>query len=205
LRLLGLTVAIGAALGLGACNKGASPAVGAAGDGLSEDGYGMGNTAAKVTVIEFGSLTCPHCARWEDEVWPAFKAKYVDTGKVHYVFKEVLIHPPLDAAAALLARCVPADKYFPTVQAIFRSQPQIFNGDLRGALLHVAQSEGMTEAQFTACLSDTKGLTAASDRERKVEDVYHVSTTPTFIINGKVYDSGEMPMDALSKAIDPLL
>jgi protein-disulfide isomerase len=204
-RPIALSLAFAAALGLGACNRAATAAAGGGGTGLSEDGYSMGNPAAKVTVIEFGSLTCPHCAHWEDETWPAFKAKYVDTGKVHYVFKEVMIHPQLDAAAALLARCVPQDKYYPTVQAVFRAQPQIFEGDTRGALLHVAESEGMTEQQFTTCLSDTKGLQNVAARQKAIDQTYHVNSTPTFIINGKVYDSGDMPISAMSQAIDPLL
>ncbi len=203
LRFAALALALGAVLGLGACNKSAASAAAPGGTGLSDDGYAIGNPGAKVTVMEFGSLTCPHCAHWEDVDWPLFKAKYVDTGKVRYVFKEVLIHPQEDAAASLLARCVPADKYFATVQAIFRSQPQIFAGDTRGALLHVAQSEGMSEQQFTTCLSDTKALQAVGARQQKIDEVYHVAQTPTFIVNGKTIDGVEM--DQLSAAIDPLL
>jgi len=202
-RLAALALAFGAVLSLGACNKAAVGAGVGGASGLSEEGYSTGNPNAKVTVIEFGSLTCPHCAHWEDAVWPQFKAKYVDTGKVRYVFKEVLIHPQEDAAAALLARCVPADKYFPTVQAVFRSQPQIFAGDTRGALLHVAQSEGMSEQQFTTCLSDTKSLQAVGARQQKIDEVYHVAQTPTFMVNGKTVDGVEL--DQLSAAIDPLL
>jgi protein-disulfide isomerase len=204
-RLLSLASALVAVLAVGACNnKSGSTGAATAPTGLSDQGYSMGNPTAKVTVVEYGSLTCPHCARWEEEVWPTFKAKYVDTGKVHYVFREALIHPDLDAAGALLARCVPADKYFPTVQAIFRSQPQIFAGDTRGALLNVAKAEGMSEQQFNACLSDTKGLERVNARQKLVDDA-KINSTPTFVINGKTYDSGEMPMDKMSEAIDPLL
>ena len=203
LRLVSLALALGAALSLGACNKPVGGSGAVAGNGLSEDGYAMGNPNAKVTVLEFGSLTCPHCAHWEEAVWPQFKAQYVDTGKVHYVFKEVLIHQQEDAAAALLARCVPPDKYFATVQAVFRSQPQIFAGDTRGALLHVAQAEGMSEQQFTTCLSDTNALQAVGARQTKIDEVYHVSQTPTFIVNGKTLDGVELK--DLSAAIDPLL
>lgn len=204
-RLASLALALTAVLAVGACNKADANGGGTAANGLSDAGYSVGDAKAPVTVIEYGSLTCPHCARWEEEVWPAFKAKYVDTGKVHYIFREFLIHEQEDAAGALLARCVPADKYFPTVQAIFRTQPQIFAGDTRGALLHVAQSQGMTEAQFTTCLSDTKGLAAVGARQQKALDEFHITGTPTFIINGKVFDSGEMPLDKISAAIDPLL
>ena len=209
-RLMSLAGALVAVLAVGACgSKSGGTSAATAPSGLSDQGYSIGNTNAKVTVVEYGSLTCPHCARWEEEVWPAFKAKYVDTGEVHYVFREVLIHPELDAAGALLVRCVPADKYFATVQAIFRSQPQMFGtaaqpGDVRGTLLNVAKAEGMSEAQFQACLSDTKGLTGVTARQKIVDDA-KISSTPTFVINGKVYDSGEMPIDKMSEAVDPLL
>lgn len=203
LRYLSLTLAFGAVLAVGACNK--AGAGGTATAGLSEAGYTIGDAKAPVTVIEYGSLTCPHCARWEEEVYPAFKAKYVDTGKVRYTFREYLIHPQEDAAGALLARCVSPDKYMATVQGIMRSQPQIFAGDTRGALLNVAKAQGMSEAQFTTCLSDTSGLKAIEDRQTKALSDFQIQSTPTFIINGKKYDSGEMPIDKMSEAIDPLL
>ena len=201
-------MALTAAVGLAACNKPASSGGGsapAAGAALSNDGYVMGNPSAKVTVMEFGSVTCPHCAHWEETVWPAFKAKYIDTGKVRYVFQEVLIHPPEDAAASVLLRCLPADKYLQNVQAIFRAQPQMFTppGDVRGALLRVAQSEGMSEQQFTTCLSDSNALQAVGARQTKIDEVYHVQQTPTFFINGKPSEAVEM--EQLSAAIDPLL
>jgi protein-disulfide isomerase len=204
---MSLALAFGAVLAVGACNK--AGAGGTAAAGLSDDGYTLGDAKAPVTVIEYGSLSCPHCARWEEEVFPAFKAKYVDTGKVRYTFREVLIHPTLDAPAGMLARCVKPDKYFPTVQAVMRSQPQIFGtaeqpGDVRGTLLNIAKSQGMSEQQFTDCLSSTTNLQAAAARQQKVEDA-QIQSTPTFIINGKKYDSGEMPIDKMSEAIDPLL
>lgn len=206
LRILPLVLALGAALAVAACNKPGSAGA-TAGVGLSDAGYGMGNPNAKVTVEEFASLTCPHCAKWEEEVWPAFKAKYVDTGKVHYLFHEFLIHEQQDAAGALLARCVSPDKYFSTVQAIFRVQPQIFAGDTRGALLNVAQSQGMSEQQFQTCLSDTKALAAIGQRQQKAIDQYHVEQTPTFIINGKpvTYEGELFSIDKMSAVIDPLL
>jgi protein-disulfide isomerase len=204
-RLSLVLFALVAAAGLSAASAAPKPAP----QPVMAEEMSLGNPKAKVTVIEYASASCPHCARFSNEVFEAFKAKYVDTGKVHYVFREVLIHPELDAAGALLVRCVPADKYFATVQAIFRSQPQMFGtaaqpGDVRGALLNVAKAEGMSEAQFQACLSDTKGLTGVTARQKIVDDA-KISSTPTFVINGKVYDSGEMPIDKMSEAVDPLL
>jgi protein-disulfide isomerase len=205
-RLFTLAVALTGVIGLAACNNAGGGAGGSkTGSGLSAEGYSIGDPKAAVTVIEYGSLTCPHCAKWEDETWPGFKAKYVDSGKVYFIFREFLIHPEQDAAGALLARCVSPDKYFATVQGIFRTQPQIFAGDTRGALLHVAQSEGMTEAQFNSCLSNTEALKGVGERQQKALDEFRIESTPTFIINGKKYDTGEISLDKLSEQIDPLL
>ena len=196
-RRLSLACALVAVLAVGACgSKSGGTSAATAPSGLSDQGYSIGNANAKVTVVEYGSLTCPHCARWEEEVWPAFKAKYVDTGKVHYVFREV---PDPSGASTPPAPFWPAasaaDKYFATVQAIFRTQPQMFGtaaqpGDMRGALLNVAKAEGMSEAQFQACLSDTKGLTGGRRRARRSSTTPRSAPRPTFVINGKVYDCG---------------
>lgn len=201
-RILTLAAALAGAIGLAACNSGGGANTNGA---LTDQGYSLGAANAPVTVIEYGSLTCPHCAKWEEETWPGFKAKYVDTGKVHYIFREFLIHPEQDAAGALLARCVNPDKYFATVQAIFRTQPQIFAGDTRGALLHVAQSQGMSEAQFQTCLTNTDALKKVGERQQKALDEFKIESTPTFVINGKKYDTGEISLDKLSEQIDPLL
>lgn len=205
LRLLSLGVALAAVLAVGACNKpGGGSATAAAGGDPSEAGYTIGAATAPVKVVELGSLTCPHCAHWEEEVWPAFKAKYVDTGKVQYTFHEFIIHPAEDAAGAQLTHCVSPDKYFPTVQAIFRSQSEMATGDVRGAFLRVAQSEGMSEQQFTTCLSDEKYLTVINARQQKLQDTYQVLETPSFFINGKKFE-GAPTIEKLSEAIDPLL
>jgi len=204
LRFFSLAIMITAVLSMGACNK-AGGGAGPGATGLSEEGYTVGDAKAPVTVIEFGSLTCPHCAHWEDATWPAFKAKYVDTGKVRYTFKETLIHGPLDAAGALLTHCVDPSKYLPTVQAIFRQQQQIFANDMRGALLNVAHSQGMSDDKFNACMADTKALEAANARQEAIIKNYNVESTPTFIINGVVHNEGAIEMDKMSAIIDPLL
>jgi protein-disulfide isomerase len=155
-----------------------------------------------VTVIEYASPSCPHCAVWNAEVWPAFKAKYVDTGKVNYVFREFITPPPqLAAAGALLARCAGKDKYFPTLDAVFHAQAEIYStGDLRGPLVRVAQSVGMNEEQFNACVSDEKALKALNDRVQTYISRDKIDSTPTFIINGKKLE-GEQTLAALDAAI----
>jgi protein-disulfide isomerase len=163
----------------------------------------LGNPNAKVTVIEYASASCPHCARFNNEVFPAFKTKYIDTGKVHYIFREFLT-PPVQFAAAgfLTARCAGKDKYFSVLDAIYHDQAAIYqSGDLRGGLLHIAQSAGLTEQQFVDCISNPDSLKALNDRVLKAQDQDHIEGTPTFIINGKQMSSGEMTLAQLDAAI----
>ena len=194
-----LLTALTAVLALAACGRGGST-LGAP----SADDMSMGNPDAKVLVAEYASVACPHCARFNEEVFPAFKAKYVDTGKVHYVLHEMLVGGPgevsMAAAGFLLARCAGKDKYFPVVDQIFHAQAAMFqSGDLRGGLLKIAESAGMSEQQFTACVGDQAALKALNDRVEKASKD-GVDSTPTFVINGNKL-VGEQSLDMLDKAI----
>src|SRR3569833_598015 len=164
----------------------------------------MGRADAPIQMSEYASLTCPHCARFNKDVFPAFKAKYVDTGKVRYPLKEFLT-PPQEVAAAgwLVARCAGKDKYFQVVDAIFRSQDQMFAPGVspRAVLLQIAQGAGMTEAQFNACVSDEKALKALNDRINASLKGENITGTPSFVVNGKLAGSGEMTMKQLDDAI----
>jgi protein-disulfide isomerase len=164
----------------------------------------MGNPNAKVLVAEYASVACPHCAAFNNDIFPAFKAKYVDTGKVHYVLHEMLVggqaEQALAAAGFLLARCAGKDKYFAVTDEIFRAQSQIFaSQDLRGGLLRIAQSMGMTEPQFTACIGDQAALKALNARVEKAGKD-GVNSTPTFIVNGQTF-VGEQTLATLDQAI----
>ena len=163
----------------------------------------MGDAKAKVQMIEYASASCSHCAAFNNDVFPAFKAKYIDTGKVHYTFKEFLT-PPVEVAAAgfLTARCAGKDKYFSVLDAIFHAQAEMFQtGDMRGVLLRVAQSAGMTEAQFNSCITDETALKALNARVDNAIKNDKISGTPTFIINGKQVASGEVTMQQLDAAV----
>ena len=184
---------------LAACNK-SGASLGAPGP---ED-MTMGNPQAKVLVAEYASVACPHCAAFNNDVFPAFKAKYIDSGKVHYVLHEMLVggqaEQALAAAGFLLARCAGKDKYFAVTDEIFHAQSAIFtSGDLRGGLLRIAQSMGMTEPQFNACVGDQNALKALNDRVVKASKD-GVNSTPTFIINGQKLE-GEQSLAELDKAI----
>jgi len=186
------------AFGMAAC----SPKVG--GGGALPDDMDMGNALSKVTVVEYASVGCPVCAKWQKEVYPAFKTKYVDTGKVHYVFREMLVGqgPEIAVAASgfLLARCAGKDKYFAVNDAIFKNQEQAFQAP-RETLMDIAKSVGMTEDGFNKCVNDDKALQALNDRvERHTRDD-HVNSTPTFVINGKAMEPGYHSLEEIDSAI----
>jgi protein-disulfide isomerase len=192
MRTLTVLVA-GLALALSACQKPTSA--------VSADDMAMGNPKAPVTVIEYASVSCPHCADWNNTVFPDFKAKYIDTGKVHYVAREALTSDPAIAAAGFLtARCAGKDKYFQVTEAVYRAQPQMFTGQPHDILLNIARSVGLTDAQFEACISDTAAQKALNARWEHYVSDDHVNSTPTFIINGKRYE-GEMPMPKMDEAV----
>jgi protein-disulfide isomerase len=195
-KLAVAVVGLAMSLALAACQK-------PAGDAASADDMTMGSPTAKVTMIEYASVSCPHCARFATEVFPAFKAKYIDTGQVKYVAREALTGDPAIAAAGFLtARCAGKDKYFQVVDAIYRAQPEIFaTGEPHAILLNIAKSAGMTDSQFESCIKDEKALNALNARwEHYVKDD-KITGTPTFVINGKVYDKGEMSLAELDAAV----
>jgi protein-disulfide isomerase len=169
---------------------------------VTSDDMSMGNDKASVTMIEYASASCPHCAEFNNVVFPAFKAKYIDTGKVHYVFREFLT-PPEEVAAAgfMTARCAGKDKYFSVLDAIYRGQRAMFeSGDVHGTLQRIAESAGISDAKFESCINDEAGLKALNDRVQTYIKRDNISGTPTFIINGKTLD-GEQTMASLDKAI----
>jgi len=195
-RLVMVAAAAGAALALAGCSNGGGGAV-------SGDAMSLGDPKAKVKMEEFASTTCSHCGRFNNEVFPGFKAKYIDTGKVHYTFHEFITPPEAVAVAGFLtARCAGKDKYFNVIDALFRSQEEMYaTGDARGTLLKVAQSAGMTEEQFNKCVSDEAANKALAERVTKAQRERNVTSTPTFFFNGKKVKEGEMTMEELDAAV----
>lgn len=190
----------GGALALSACNTGGGAAV-------TADDMSLGDPKAKVTVIEYASLSCSHCGKWNKEVFPAFKAKYIDTGKVHYVFREFITAPAeLAVAATLMARCAGKDKYFSVVDASFHAQDEIFRtGDIRGSLLPIAQSAGLSEDDFMKCVGDEKAINDLSAKVERYAKEANITGTPTFFFNDEKYDSGEMTMAQIDAAYEKAL
>jgi protein-disulfide isomerase len=199
-----LTLAV--ALTMAGCSKSAGDGGSAATDMIHAPEMTLGNPNAKVTMVEYASDTCSHCARFDAQVFPAFKAKYIDTGKVYYKFREFLTPPESVAAAGfLLARCAGKDKYFGVVEAIFRGQPELFStGDAHGLLLRIAQSAGLTEAQFDACEQNQAALDALQKRVQTAID-NHINSTPSIFVDGVALPPGEVGLADLDKAIQPRL
>jgi protein-disulfide isomerase len=199
-RRTALLLAAAAALGLSACNRGAA-ASGASGDAVTV----VGQAAAPVTVTEYASVTCGACAAWDDQVWPQFKAKYVDTGLVKFELREMLTPPnAVSAAGWLLARCAPAERRLAVVEAIYKSQPELLGGgDARAILQRIGAQAGMSQQQFEQCVTNEDAALALNDRiEAAVER--GVQGTPTFFINGKKHEGG-ITLEAFDAALQPLV
>ena len=161
----------------------------------------IGKDDAPVTIVEYMSMTCPHCAAFHRETFDAIKEKYVDTGKVRFILREF----PLDnkaVAAIMLARCAPEGQYFPLVSALFKSQMSWATAqDARGALLQMSKLAGFTQESFEACLTNQKLLDdVIKVRETGGKD-FGVDSTPTFFINGQRY-AGGMSVEEMSAIID---
>jgi protein-disulfide isomerase len=173
------------------------------------DDMSMGNPRAKVTVVEYASASCPHCARFNNNVFPAFKAKYVKTGKVRYVLREFLTDPVQVAAAGfLLARCAGPGKYFSVLDDFFHGQEEMYRtGDARALIDSVGAKAGLSGAQVEACLSDQAAADALNARVQRNQTLDNVESTPTFVINGRKLPESdhEVNLADLDAAIGPLL
>ena len=161
----------------------------------------MGKDDAKVVVIEYASASCPHCADFATTQFGKFKADFIDTGKVKFIFREF---PHNDAAlgAFMIARCAPKEKYFPLIDVFFKTQKDWVPNPLEG-LKKIALQSGFTEESFNACLNN-KDVAKAIFEVREKADGFGVQGIPTFFINGDHY-KGDYTVEGLKAAIDPLL
>ncbi|OKL42524.1 DsbA family protein [Pseudovibrio exalbescens] len=161
----------------------------------------LGQEDAPVTVVEYASMTCGHCANFHRQTYKEFKEKYIDTGKVRMIFREF----PLDtvaAAASMLARCAPEDKYFDVVSLMFEQQRNwAFTDNPYNALLNMGKQIGFTEDEVKACLTNQEildGVTASRDHASKA---LSVDSTPTFFINGEKV-SGALSIEEISEYVE---
>jgi protein-disulfide isomerase len=157
-----------------------------------------------VTIIEYGSLTCSHCATFATEVLPAFQKAYVDAGKVHFIFRE-FARNPLDVAAFVLARCEGDDKALATIDLLFAEQDKwAFVANPLDALIAALRPTGMSRDQAMTCLKDQSKADAMTKILNAAEADVKVQGTPTFVIDGKVYD-GELSLAELDAILKPLI
>jgi protein-disulfide isomerase len=163
----------------------------------------LGKDDAPVTIVEYASMTCPHCAHFAETVYPDLKKNYIDTGKVRFIFREF----PLDslaAGAAMLARCADKDKFFPLIETLFQTQKTWVVDKPIPALMALAKQAGFSEQSFNACLTDQKMLDQMQAEQKRATNKFGVNSTPTLFVNGKKQVGG-VSYEDLAKVIDPLL
>ena len=161
----------------------------------------LGSDKAPVTIIEYASMTCPHCAHFSATTFPELQKRYIDTGKVRFIFREF----PLDALAAagfMLARCAGNDKFMPIIETLFAKQGEWVVKEPLGPLKTIAKQFGFTEQSFNDCLANQKELDAIQAVRDNAVSKLGVNSTPTFFVNGKKL-VGDQSIEALAKEIDP--
>ena len=163
----------------------------------------LGAENAPVTIVEYASVTCPHCAAFHRETYPTLKSKYIDTGKVRLIFREFPTQPAAIAIGGfMLARCA-GDKYFPMLDTIFEQQ-QSWAQDPYNGFLRIARQAGLSQERFEECLKDQKTAEAIQEVAIRGNKEFNVDSTPTFFINGKKY-AGALSVAELEKILDPLV
>lgn len=187
--------------------QGAAPAGDAAGTDaakVSADDFVIGKADAPVTIIEYASLTCPHCARFHNEVLPKIKSEYVDTGKVRLVYRDF----PLDRmalTASALARCAGRERFFGFLGLLFQRQMQwAASKNPMEELAKVAALGGLSQDDIDGCFKDEKLVKEIAQQKFDAAQKFKINSTPSFIINGRKFE-GEPTFDGLKAAINPLL
>jgi len=163
----------------------------------------IGTDSAPITVIEYASMTCPHCAHFSETTFPELKKRYIDTGKVRFIFREF----PLDRlafAGFLLARCVPSDKYFPMIETLFAQQRDWVVEKPLQPMRAIAKQAGVSQEAFDACLEDHKLIEGIEKVRSQAADKFGVNSTPTFFVNGKRLP-GALSIEEMEKEFAPYL
>ena len=166
----------------------------------------LGPADAKVTIVEYASMTCPHCAAFNEHVFPKIKSEFIDTGKIRYIFREF----PLDikaAAGSMLSRCIAkgdAAKYFAVTDLLFRQQNDWVVKNTTETLTRIGKQAGLSQQEVETCLKDQSLLDKIAADQKYASDVLKVDSTPTFFINGEKI-KGETSFDEFAKRINAVL
>lgn len=163
----------------------------------------VGDPEAPVTIIEYASMTCPHCRTFHKVTYPVIKEKYIDTGIAKLYFREFPFDPA-SAAAFMLAQCSGEDKYFTMIDVLFEQQAVWKSGKVVDELFKIAKLAGFTQESFSACLKNQELLDNVLSIQKKAAEDYGVNSTPTFFINGTKY-SGNMSAEDMGEIIDALV
>jgi protein-disulfide isomerase len=179
-----------------------------AGNGAVPGDRTLGSPKAPITVIEYAAPMCPHCARFNEDIIPLLKANYIDKGKVFYIFRVFPIGAA-DVPAESIARCQPADNYFPFIDLLFRNQakwdPENGVTDVHGGLIAVGRIAGMSAEQVDACMNNADEQKRIAAVAQDASTRYGINGTPTLIINGDVQQAGGMAWTDLKAKLDSLL
>ncbi len=171
-----------------------------AGITITENDMVLGDAKAPVTVVEYASMSCSHCASFHNETFKAFKEKYIDTGKVHFVFREFPLNQPA-FLGAVVARCVGRDRFFPMLDVLFKKQREwLSDGDPLGALRKLGKLGGLSDAAMDACLKDEELQKMIFGFQREANEKFGVDSTPTFLVNGERYP-GVLSIEELDRII----
>jgi protein-disulfide isomerase len=162
----------------------------------------LGAADAPVTIVEYASLSCSHCRNFEMKTYPELKKRYIETGKVRYIFREFALND-IDLLAMAITRCAPKERYFPLVETLFEKQDQWAVNNPVPPLLTIAKQAGFTDESFKACASNQKIIEGVK-AQRELGAKFGVNSTPTFFINGEKR-AGDMSIEDLEKAIQPYL
>ncbi len=166
----------------------------------------LGPATSPVTITEYASMTCGHCANFNETVFPKIKSEFIDSGKIRYVFREF----PLDikaAAGSMLARCIAKDdagKYFAVIDMLFKQQGDWVMKNTTETLTRIGKQAGLSQQQVEECLKDQALLEKIAADQKYANEVLKVNSTPTFFINGEML-KGETSFDEFSKRINSLL
>jgi protein-disulfide isomerase len=167
---------------------------------LTPDDRILGKSDAPITIVEYASMTCPHCAHFATEVLPQLQQKWIDSGKAKLIMRDYPLDEPA-LRAAMIARCEPADKFYPFVETLFAQQRTwVLAKDYQSELAKLALLSGMNKTKFDACLADKSGEDKVLQSRLVATQKLNVNSTPTFYINGTKFD-GAPEMDAMDAAL----
>jgi protein-disulfide isomerase len=170
---------------------------------VTEQDRVLGKPEAPITIIEYASLTCPHCAHFADAVLPKIKEQWIDTGKAKLILRDF----PLDDAAlhaAMIARCAPPDRFYPLVDTFFQTQDKwAVAQDWKAALQRIAQLAGIGKKKFDTCFNDKKLEDEVAQSRLNASQKLGVDATPTFYVNGTKFE-GEPTLEAFKQLLTGL-